>query len=197
VSSLTSVALGSAVSWVAVFGVPYVDGFFPFVPGESVVIAVGVVAAATHDPRSLGLFGLACLGAWLGDQTSYLLGRRLSRGAGKDRQRRPRFARVQAWVDRELARGDLTLFVAARFVPYGRTVVTVTAGARRYPRRRFLLLDAVAAVLWTTYAASLGYAGGAAFEHHPVLGLVLGLATAAVVTAAIEIARRVRDRSAA
>jgi membrane protein DedA with SNARE-associated domain len=48
----------------------------------------------------------------------------------------------------------------ARFVPGGRTVVTLSAGLLEFPWRRFILFDAGAAVTRALYASLLGFFGG-------------------------------------
>jgi membrane protein DedA with SNARE-associated domain len=67
--------------------------------------------------------------------------------------------------------------------------VTLSAGTLGYPWRRFVLFDAVAALIWASYAALLGYFGGHAFEDAPWKGLLLALAIAFSVAGAIEVFR--------
>ncbi|MEA2223181.1 MAG: rane-associated protein [Solirubrobacteraceae bacterium] len=64
------------------------------------------------------------------------------------------------------ARGGV-IIVVSRYVPAGRTAITLTAGAVGYRWSRFAMFGAVAATAWGTYAALIGYLGGAAFEHNP------------------------------
>jgi membrane protein DedA with SNARE-associated domain len=67
--------------------------------------------------------------------------------------------------------------------------VTLTAGLTRFPRRRFAVFDAIAAVIWAGYAALLGYFGGQAFEHQPWKGLLVALGIAFAVTLGTELVR--------
>jgi membrane protein DedA with SNARE-associated domain len=76
-----------------------------------------------------------------------------------------------------------------RFIPGGRTAVTLSAGTLRYPWRRFVVFDAIAAVGWAAYASLLGYFGGSAFEDAPWKGLLLALGIAFTVTAGVELGR--------
>jgi membrane-associated protein len=87
------------------------------------------------------------------------------------------------------------IFVA-RYVPGGRTAVTLTAGAVHYPLSSFSLFDGIAATSWATYAALVGYVGGAAFEDEPLIGVLFGLGLAACVTGAGALVRRARRRPA-
>ena len=68
----------------------------------------------------------------------------------------------------------------------------MTAGAVRYPLRRFSFFDGIAALSWGAYSALVGYVGGAAFEDDPFKGLALGLGLALAVTAAVEGVRHLR-----
>jgi membrane protein DedA with SNARE-associated domain len=98
------------------------------------------------------------------------------------------------WAGRGIAaRGGLIL-VVARYVPGGRTAVTLTMGATRFPRRRFLAFDALAAVSWGVYSALVGYLGGLAFERDPVRGLLVGLGLALTLTVVVEAVRWARGR---
>ena len=79
------------------------------------------------------------------------------------------------------------LIVVARFIPGGRTAVTLSAGTLGYPWRRFAVFDGAASLGWALYSALLGYYGGRTFEG--ATGLVLALATAFAVAASVELVR--------
>lgn len=57
--------------------------------------------------------------------------------------------------------------MACRFIPGGRTAVTLTCGLIGYPRRSFMLGTGLAGVLWASYAFFIGRLGGQAFEGRP------------------------------
>ncbi|WP_433284288.1 DedA family protein [Micromonospora sp. CA-244673] len=193
--------------YLALFAVAVVDGFFPVVPSETAVITAGVFAA-TGQPDLPLVVVVAALGALVGDHVSYAIGRH---GGGRLLARLPaavpaaqvvpgrsgRGSRRRAALERArrgiAARGGLILTVA-RYVPGGRTAVTLTMGAVRFPRRRFLLFDALAAGSWAIYSALVGYLGGLAFERDPVRGLLLGLGLALTLTAVVEAVRWARGR---
>jgi membrane-associated protein len=88
------------------------------------------------------------------------------------------------------------LIIVGRFIPGGRTVVTLSAGTLGYPWRRFVLFDAIAASIWASYAALLGYVGGHAFEKQPWKGLLLAFAIALAVTGGVELFRWWKRRQA-
>ncbi len=187
------VSNASAWAYAAILLVAAFDALLPIVPSETAVITAGVVAAAGELAIGLVVVG-AAVGAATGDNAAYGLGRRygnhLTRRGGRALVSPDRLA----WAERQLAIRGSELLVVARFVPGGRTAVTLTAGAVRFRWRRFLLLDAAAATLWGTYAAALGYFGGAAFKENPWRGLVLALSVAFLAALVVEIVRRLRRR---
>ena len=178
-------ALSSPWGLLALAAVAAIDGFFPVVPSESLVVTAGVFAAAGDQSLALVIVAGA-IGAFSGDHVSYAVGRRLRAGTRK--------AAAYAWAARVLAERGGTVIVVGRYVPGGRTAVTLTAGAVRHPLPSFSLFDAIAAASWATYAALVGYLGGAAFEDMPLTGVVFGLGLALSVAGAIELARRARRR---
>ena len=89
-----------------------------------------------------------------------------------------------------LAERGAALIVACRFIPGGRTAVTITCGATSYPRRAFVGATAAAGVLWAGHAFALGRAGGKAFHDRPWAGLLLALAVAVSASGLIEAVRR-------
>jgi membrane protein DedA with SNARE-associated domain len=182
------VSNASAWAYAAILLVAAFDALLPIVPSETAVITAGVVAAAGE--LAIGLVVVcAAVGAAAGDNTGYVLGRRYGRHV-----KRLASSKRLAWAERQLATRGSELLVVARFVPGGRTAVTLTAGAVRFRWRRFALLDAAAAALWAGYAAALGYFGGVAFRESPWRGLLLALSVALVAALAVEIVRRARRR---
>lgn len=182
--------------WVyaALFALAAIDGFFPIVPSESVVITAGVFAAASGGPELPLVIAVATAGAIVGDHVSYFVGRA---SGGRSPSRLPPDSRRRAAFDRAATvlteRGGLIL-VVARYVPGGRTAVTMTMGAVGYPLRFFTAYDSIAGLTWGLYSALLGYAGGAAFEEDPAKGLLVGFGLALTVTALTELIRHVRGR---
>ncbi|SNR80201.1 membrane protein DedA, SNARE-associated domain [Actinomadura mexicana] len=188
-------AVTSPWFYLVLFAVAAVDGFFPVVPSESMVITAGVYAAS-GQPELVPVVVLAAAGAFLGDHVSYLVGRRaggrLVRGARPGTRRHA----VLGWARGAMAERGGMILVVARYVPGGRTAVTLTMGAVKYRLRSFSLFAAVAAVSWALYGALLGYVGGRAFEDDPLKGVVVGLGLALGVTGVVEVVRFVRRRGA-
>jgi membrane protein DedA with SNARE-associated domain len=170
--------------------VPALDALIPVLPSETAVIGLGVATAGSTDPRIGVLVTLAALGAFLGDNAAYLIGSRFSDSVGRRVFGGERGKQRRAWAERSLARYGTRIIIACRFIPGGRTAVTVTCGLVGYPRRRFVPATAVAGAIWASYAYFLGRLGGKAFEHQPWIGLLLALGVALAVSLLVEVARR-------
>jgi membrane protein DedA with SNARE-associated domain len=178
----------SGWAYAIIFLLALLDALVPVVPSESSVITAGVLASS--GDRSLPMVVLAAAGgAWAGDNTAYLLGHRFGARIEARFFRGDRGRKQVQWAERQLAERGGELIVIGRFIPGGRTAVTLSAGTLEYPWRRFALFDAAAALVWALYATLLGYFGGRAFEHAPWKGLLLALAIAFAVAGGIELTR--------
>ena len=179
---------GSGWSYVLIFAFAYLDALFPIVPSETAVITGGVLAGA-GDMSLPAIIVLAAAGAFAGDNTAYLIGRHYGESA-KRRFFSGKKARERIhWAEHQLQERGGELIVVARFIPAGRTVVTLSCGGLKMPWRRFGFFDAIASLVWALYASLLGYFGGKAFEHQPWKGLLLALGIAFAVVGAIELVR--------
>ncbi|WP_454042623.1 DedA family protein [Cellulosimicrobium sp. Marseille-Q8652] len=157
------------------FATTAADGFFPPVPGETVIVMLAV-GAQSGGGVAWGLVLLvAALGAWCGDQLAFALGRALGTRA-LPVLRGGRGQRAVGWATRALDRRGASVVLAARFVPVGRTAVNVTAGAVGFSRRRFMLLSAVASGLWAAYSVAIGTLAAAWLGDSPLLAVVVGVA---------------------
>jgi membrane protein DedA with SNARE-associated domain len=182
------VADASGWAYAIVFLLAFLDVFLPVVPSETAVITAGVVAGAGDLSLPIVIL-VAAGGAFLGDNTSYLIGRRYGHRATDRFFSKGKGAERLDWAENQLDERGGELIVVGRFIPGGRTVVTLSAGTLHYPWRRFAVFDAIAAVGWALYASLLGYVGGRAFEQAPWKGLLLALGIAFAVTGTIELVR--------
>jgi membrane-associated protein len=185
------VADASGWAYAIVFAFALLDALVPIVPSETAVITAGVVAAS--GDLSLGLIiPAAAAGAFIGDNTAYLIGRRFGSRATERFFSGEKARRRISWAEEQLRERGGELIVVARFIPGGRTAVTLSAGGLGYPWRRFLVFDGAATLAWATYSALLGYYGGKTFESF--WGLVLALATAFAIAGGIELVRWILRR---
>ena len=185
---------GSRWSYVAIFAVSLLDAFFPIVPSETAVITGGVVAS-TGD-LSLPLVILAAsTGAFIGDNISYGLGAWLGERTVKRVFRAEKSRKAFEWAEGQLEVRGFYLIIVARFIPGGRTAVTFSSGyTQGITYRRFVIADAIAATIWGSYAALLGYFGGKQFEEEPWKGLIAAFVIAVSLALLVELVRHQRDK---
>lgn len=176
---------------VIIFAVAYLDSVVPIVPSETMVIVGGVAAGAGEQSLPLVIL-CGAVGAALGDNTAYLIGARLSGRIGRRAERSPKLARRLAWANEQIAFRGGPLLVTARFIPGGRTALTLSCGITRQPKRWFVGWILVAVTIWATYAAVLGYVFGDTFDH--TTALILAFVTALGINALIELIRHLRAR---
>lgn len=174
-----------------IFVIAFLDSVVPIVPSETMVIVGGVAAGVGEQPLLLVILAGA-VGAALGDNAAYVLGSRLRGPILRRAERSPKLAARLAWADEQITRRGGPLLVTARFIPGGRTALTVSCGITHQRRRWFVGWILVAVSIWATYAALLGYAFGETFDH--TTALVLAFVTALAVNGLIELVRHVRSR---
>lgn len=182
------VANASGWAYAILFALAFLDALIPIVPSETSVITAGVVAS--QGDLSLWLVVVfAAAGAIAGDNTAYFVGWRFGRRINDRFFTSEKSKKRIAWAQRQVEERGGELIVIARFIPGGRTAVTLSAGTLGYPWRKFIVFDAIAGFIWGLYAASLGYFGGSAFEDAPWKGLLLAFGIAFAVTGAVELVR--------
>lgn len=162
-----------------------IDGFFPPIPSETVVISLAsVYGGAGEWGRAALLVLFASVGAFAGDNIAYWIGhffqpgkwRLFSTGKGHT---------AYAWAARQFRTKGAPLLFAARYVPIGRVAVNIVAGSMRFKYSQFVMIDSMASLTWGTYCTALGLVGGSIVGSNPILAIVvgttLGVATGALV----------------
>jgi membrane-associated protein len=149
-------SLSGMTLYIVIFLIIFVEsgiliGFW--LPGDTVLVAAGLVAADAGDGTSVAVLAagvpvMAVAGALVG----YLTGSRLGRP-----YLRRRHGTVLDRTERFYQRFGTAALVAARFVPWARTFAPVLAGAVQMPRSRFLAAVVAGALLWGTGLIMLGY----------------------------------------
>jgi membrane-associated protein len=159
----------------SVWAVAVIDGVFPPIPSESIVIAAATTWEQKGVPNLFAIWVAAALGAWCGDQIAYAIGRTIPvrRVPG---MRGPRGIAALDWAERALGHRGTSFIIAARFIPVGRVAVNLTAGALRFPRRRFMAIDAVGAAIWATYSIALGVFAGSLLHDNLLASIAIGVA---------------------
>ncbi len=192
-TALSVLQVDSPLSYIVAIVLPALDAIFPVLPSETAIITLGVATAGSTDPRIGLLVACSAAGAFLGDNLCYLLGRRFGPRAEHWFFGGEKGARRRAWAVRSLERYGMPLIVVCRFIPGGRTAVTLCCGIVGYNRRLFVIATAIAGMIWASYSFFLGRLGGRAFEDKPWAGLLLAFGAAIVVSALIEVIRRIRS----
>ncbi len=175
--------------------IAFFDSVVPIVPSETTVIIGGVAAGLGNQPLAL-VIAAGAVGAFLGDNTAYLLGRRMSGAIGRWAARKPKRQARLNWANTQIRQRGGLLLITARFIPGGRTALTVSSGITHQPQAWFAAWVAVAAMIWATYAALLGFLGGKAFEEDHTKAFLLAFAAAISMTVVIEIVRHTRSKRA-
>ena len=168
-----------------------------FLPGDSLLITAGIVAAA----GGLNIWWLnvvLIVAAITGDSVGYAIGVRLGPRLFTRPQSllfNPRhIERTRVFYERH---GPKTI-VIARFVPIVRTFAPVVAGVGQMEYRRFIFYNVAGGIGWVTSMTWAGYGLGRVIPNlgsyiHLVVGIVIVLS---VIPIAIEILKERRRRSA-
>ena len=144
---------GPFIFYIVVWGLVFVGtGFFigafvPFITGDSLLFAAGLVAATTDNVNIAILVTGVGLAAFFGDQVGFILGRHYGRpyldkrGGVKTKkaiQRVENFYNKYGWW----------AVVVARYMPWARVIVPAVAGIGRMNYYKFLSSNFVGAISW-------------------------------------------------
>ncbi|MGN0063075.1 MAG: DedA family protein [Nocardioides sp.] len=182
---------GEALFWLSLVIIFVECGlFFPFLPGDSLLFAMGLFFAGHQVDILPGpdwidlLFGIALFTAagFAGNVAGYEIGRKIGPSLYEREGRilkKKYFDQTGEFFDKH---GNKAL-VIGRFVPFVRTYVTVVAGVTRMDRHRFFLWSGVGAVFWVVSITVLGYFLGNAFPSlvHDIDKLILAIVAFSVV----------------
>ncbi len=154
--------VGPAVFYLAVWGLVFVGtaAFVgvvnPFLTGDSLLFAAGIVAAST-DNVSIWVLALGVgIAAFAGDQVAFVIGRRGGRPA-LDRWGGARMSRIVARTERFYELFGWWSVVIGRYIPWGRVFVPVIAGVGRMSYFRFMTANLVGALSWGVAITVIGY----------------------------------------
>jgi len=171
----------------------------PFLPGDSLLLAVGALARPDGTPIDLLIAGtVMCAGAILGDSTNYWIGRwvgpKVFRSESSRLLNRKHLLKAQAFYDRH---GGKTV-ILCRFLVVIRTFAPFVAGVGAMKYGRFLAFSIVGTLLWVPTFLALGYSLAGVAEG-AVRWVVLGIVVFAVVPPGVSYLREraARRRAAA
>ncbi|MEQ1873638.1 MAG: DedA family protein [Ilumatobacteraceae bacterium] len=178
-----------------IFVIAFLDSVIPVVPSETTVIIGGVAVATGDAPYPLlAVIAAGAAGAFIGDNMAFTIGRKWSDAFERRAIRKPKFASKLAWAREEIHdRGGL-LLITARFIPGGRTAITIASGITRQSRAWFIRWSFIAAAIWATYAAGLARLVGEPFKDDHTKAFWIAFGTALGINIAIEIWRHIRKK---
>jgi len=180
-----------------IFIIAVLDSVIPVVPSETTVIIGGVAVATDTAPYPLlAVIAAGAAGAFIGDNMAFSIGRRWSAAFERRAERKPKFAAKLAWAHEQISQRGGLLLITARFIPGGRTAITIASGVTRQPRAWFIRWSFIAAIIWATYAAGLARLVGEPFKDDHAKAFWIAFGTALGINVAIEIVRYARVRRA-
>ncbi len=155
--------IGPILFYLAVFGLVFagtglfIGAFIPFITGDSLVFAAGLVAAAHQDSINIVVMVIGVgIAAFLGDQVGYTLGRHYGRPYLDKRKGN--------WIQKGITRSEQFYerygwwsIVVARFIPWARVIIPALAGIGRMNYYKFFSANLVGAMLWGCGLTLAGY----------------------------------------
>jgi membrane-associated protein len=154
----------------------------PFLPGDSLLFAVGALAAVDTSgtltaPRASAILAVAAI---LGNTVNYSIGRAIGPPAFSGRYRFLKVEYLRRTEQFFVRYGGLAIFLS-RFMPIIRTCAPFVAGVGRMPYARFLTWNLLGACAWVL----LFVWGGYLFGNIPFVKQHFGLVTLAIVAASL------------
>lgn len=162
----------------------------PFLPGDSLLFAVGALAADPASGLNVWIAAVVLLvAAILGDTVNYWIGRKFGGWMMRTFPRIVKPSHIQKTNEFFVRYGGKTI-ILARFVPIVRTFAPFVAGSGEMDYKRFMFFNVTGAILWVVLILPAGWF----FGNIPVVKenfelVVLGIIGFSVLPMVIEIAR--------
>ena len=178
------------------FAAVAVESFGIPVPGETALIAFGVLAAQGHYPIAI-VIAVAAAAAIVGDNLGFwLIGRRggralIARYPWVERRTRHVLPRTETLIDRY---GGRAVFFG-RFVSVFRETIAWVAGLAGMSWPRFLVWNALGGIIWATAVGLLAYLGGKALAEAVSRYGLFAVGALGVVAALVVVARKLVARA--
>jgi len=162
----------------------------PFLPGDSLLFAVGALAADATSGLNLWIAAIVLLiAAIVGDTVNYWIGRKFGAWMMRKFPRIVKPSHIAKTSDFFVRYGGKTI-ILARFVPIVRTFAPFVAGTGEMCYRRFMLFNVIGALLWVGLILPAGWF----FGNIPIVKknfelVVLGIIFISVLPIIIEVVR--------
>jgi membrane-associated protein len=163
----------------------------PFLPGDSLLFAVGAVAAYSGSPISLPLTAvLLIVAAVLGDAVNYAVGYYLGPKVFSREQSRLLNKKHLLEAQRFYEQYGGKTIILARFVPIVRTFAPFVAGIGRMNYARFALFNVTGGVAWVLlFLVSGWWFGGREVVQKNFKLVILAIIVISVLPAVFEVVR--------
>ncbi len=162
----------------------------PFLPGDSLLFAVGALAASTGklDPWLCG--GIVMLAAFCGDNVNYWVGRKLGPRVFRCENslffNRKHLERTEQFYNKYGSRA----VIIARFVPIVRTFAPFVAGIGKMPYPRYILFSCIGSLLWAPICIGAGvFFGDMEIVKKNFELVILGVIAVSLLPIVIEVAK--------
>lgn len=169
--------------------------FMPFLPGDSLLFAVGALAARPGFLKVENIIPLLIIAAILGDSTNYLVGRKLGRSLF---DREYWFLKKKYLLSTEefFEKKGVWAVSLSRFFPIIRTMAPFFAGMSLIRYRKFLALSAAGSIAWVFIFVLAGYYfGNVEIIKKNFTLLVLGIIVVSLAPMVINLFKTLRKRT--
>jgi membrane-associated protein len=162
----------------------------PFLPGDSLLFAIGALAAKEGSSLNIWIAAIILLvAAILGDTVNYWIGRKSGAWMMRKFPKIVKPSHIEKTNEFFVRYGGKTIIIA-RFVPIVRTFAPFVAGSGEMDYRRFMFFNVIGALLWVGLILPCGWF----FGNIPIVQknfelVVLGIIAVSVMPMVIEIAK--------
>ena len=131
--------------------------FMPLLPGDSLLFAIGVIAASTGQLSMSIIIPLLIIAALLGDNLNYFVGNKF--GNLIKQKKKILFLKKEYITHTEtfFEKNGGKAIIMARFVPVLRTIAPFVAGAGSMKYRNYIINCILGAILWVAGITLMGY----------------------------------------
>ena len=169
----------------------------PFLPGDSLLFAVGTFAARGSLDLAWCLLLLSAAGI-LGDSVNYWIGGRVGPAVFHRTDSRWLNPKHLVTTQRFYEKYGAKTIVLARFVPIVRTFAPFVAGIGRMPYPKFLAYNIIGGIAWVGIFVMAGYLfGNMEFVRDNFSLVILAIIIISVLPAVIEVLRHRRGATGA
>jgi len=160
------VAEYGTLTYIILFLIVFVETglvIMPLLPGDSLLFAVGALAASAAEGQGINIafvIPLLIFAALLGDNVNYFIGKTFGSQIAKREKilffKREYLTKTQAYYAKH---GGQTV-IMARFIPIIRTLAPFVAGAGSMNYSKYIFYCIVGAIVWVVGITMLGYLFG-------------------------------------